>query len=158
MTGSRSGGIIAAAWSAMVHMGEEGYIKAVNEMWRIYQQLIEGFVFHQLIYFFLIFSLSLYVQRAETVYFNMAYLFILNYRINQIRHLKVMTHPDACNISMNWDPHDQDVKVKSISILKVADAMAKRGWKNINRIQHPVGYFHLLITYFTKWHKVSQSE
>lgn len=62
-------------------------------------------------------------------------------RINQIRHLKVMTRPDACNIAMNWDPQDQDVQMKGISILKVADAMAKRGWKNINRIQHPIGYF-----------------
>jgi len=98
MTGSRSGGIIAAAWTAMVHMGEEGYTNAVRSMWQIYQQLIEG--------------------------------------INQIRHLKVMTLPDACNIAMNWDP--QDGQTKNISILKVADAMAKRGWKNVNRIQHPV--------------------
>jgi hypothetical protein len=52
-----------------------------------------------------------------------------------------MTRPDACNIAMNWDPQDQDVQMKGISILKVADAMAKRGWKNINRIQHPIGYF-----------------
>jgi hypothetical protein len=64
MTGSRSGGIISAAWSAMVHMGEDGYTKAVNEMWRIYQQLIEGFVFHQLI-------INSNVQRTEiTIYFE----------------------------------------------------------------------------------------
>jgi glutamate/tyrosine decarboxylase-like PLP-dependent enzyme len=46
MTGSRSGGIIAAAWAAMVHMGEEGYTNAVRDMWQIYQQLIEGFLIH----------------------------------------------------------------------------------------------------------------
>jgi hypothetical protein len=59
----------------------------------------------------------------------------MKFRIGKIPHLKVMTKPDACNIAMNWIANE---KTKNISIYKVADAMAKRGWKNINRIQRPV--------------------
>jgi glutamate/tyrosine decarboxylase-like PLP-dependent enzyme len=32
MTGSRSGGLIAATWAAMVYLGEEGYLKAAEAL------------------------------------------------------------------------------------------------------------------------------
>jgi glutamate/tyrosine decarboxylase-like PLP-dependent enzyme len=32
MTGSRSGGLIAAAWAAMVYLGEEGYLQAASAL------------------------------------------------------------------------------------------------------------------------------
>lgn len=40
--GSRSGALIATAWAALVHLGEEGYLQATDAMMKAAQQFIAG--------------------------------------------------------------------------------------------------------------------
>jgi sphinganine-1-phosphate aldolase len=42
MTGSRSGGLIAATWAAMVYLGEEGYLKAAKALLRTADEIKQG--------------------------------------------------------------------------------------------------------------------
>jgi sphinganine-1-phosphate aldolase len=41
MTGSRSGGAVAAAWAVMQYLGEEGYVKAAHELMKVRDKLIK---------------------------------------------------------------------------------------------------------------------
>lgn len=51
--------------------------------------------------------------------------------IKEIVGLKLVSEPDACCISFMGDGFD---------VLRVADLMEKRGWKNCNRLQKPAWY------------------
>ena len=42
MAGSRSGAVIATAWTALVHQGWDGYLRATEQMMRASKKLIEG--------------------------------------------------------------------------------------------------------------------
>jgi len=42
MVGSRGGGIIAQAWGSLVHLGEEGFLKANKMMNKVFTHLVEG--------------------------------------------------------------------------------------------------------------------
>jgi sphinganine-1-phosphate aldolase len=42
MTGSRSGGLIASTWAAMVYLGEEGYLKAAEALLRRADEIKQG--------------------------------------------------------------------------------------------------------------------
>jgi sphinganine-1-phosphate aldolase len=42
MTGSRSGGLIASTWAAMVYLGEEGYLKAAEAVLRTADEIKQG--------------------------------------------------------------------------------------------------------------------
>ncbi len=42
MTGSRSGGLTAATWSAMVYLGEEGYMKAASQVMKVADEIKKG--------------------------------------------------------------------------------------------------------------------
>lgn len=42
MTGSRSGGLIAGAWAAIMLNGEDGYLEIAKEIWKMQDTLVKG--------------------------------------------------------------------------------------------------------------------
>jgi len=93
MTGSRAGGIIAAAWTDIVSLGQDGFEKAAKELYEVFQKLLSG--------------------------------------IRSIEDLEILGQPIAGVIAFKGK--------KNTDVLKVADAMEIKGWKNINRLQRPSG-------------------
>lgn len=84
MAGSRPGGMLAAAWTAMVAMGQNGYMEVAKKVLRAHNDIMEG--------------------------------------IAKIDGIKVITKPDMTCIAIVSDR-------KEVSILAVADAMERSGWK-----------------------------
>jgi sphinganine-1-phosphate aldolase len=109
MAGSRPGGMIAAAWAALVAMGQDGYMDTARKVWEATKEIEKG--------------------------------------VRGIEGLKLMADPEMTALAITSE--------KGISILAVADAMERRGWK-MERQQLPdslhmsimpqhVGRTHILV-------------
>ncbi len=87
MAGSRPGGMIAAAWAAMVSMGQQGYMDIARKVVQATNDVVDG--------------------------------------VATIPGLKIITKPDMTALAIVGTKIDG----VDISILAVADAMERRGWK-----------------------------
>lgn len=112
MAGSRSGGIIAATWAALVNNGMDGYRKATKDIVETLGFLVKGYVV----------SVDLKVEKT--------YRFFIFHRISEIPGLRILGDPRFCIVAF------AATDTSGFHIFSLADEMKAKGWL-ISCLQYP---------------------